>query len=157
VIEPIRPTDTAGDLLGRLAVSGAALLVRTLDGIEDGTLTARTQPDRPLRYADKISVADAVINWTAPAEMVERLIRGCAPAPGAWTTFRGERFKINSARLSASHLAPGELAVTKSSVRVGTGTRALELGEVQAQGKKPMAAADWARGVTFGDAPTLGS
>ena len=157
VIEPVRPTDTAGDLLCRLADIGAALLVRTLDGIEDGTMSATPQPDGPVRYADKISVADAMIGWTDPAEVVERLIRACAPAPGAWTTFRGERFKINSARPAAGQLPPGALAVTKSSVRVGTGTQALELGQVQAQGKRPMAAADWARGVVFGDAPALGS
>ena len=157
VPEPIRPTDTAGDLLGRLAVSGADLLVRTLDGIEDGTLTPTPQPDGPGSYATKIGVDDARISWTAAAEVIDRLIRASAPAPGAWTTFRGERFKINSAQVSDSELAPGELAVTKSSVRVGTATRALELGEVQAQGKKPMAAADWARGITFGDAAGLGT
>jgi methionyl-tRNA formyltransferase len=155
--EPIRSTDTAGDLLGRLAVSGADLLVRTLDGIEDGTLTPTPQPDGPVSYAAKIGVKDARITWTEPAEVIDRLIRACAPAPGAWTTFRGERFKINSVRLSENRLPPGRLEVTKSSVRVGTGTQALELGQVQAQGKKPMAAADWARGVTFGDAPALGS
>ena len=157
VPEPIRPSDTAGDLLGRLAVSGADLLVRTLDGIEDGTLTPTPQPDRPGSYAAKIGVDDARITWTAAAEVIDRLIRASAPAPGAWTTFRGERFKINSARVSDSELAPGELAVTKSSVRVGTATRALELGEVQAQGKKPMAAADWARGINFGAAAGLGT
>jgi methionyl-tRNA formyltransferase len=157
VSEPILPTDTAGDLLGRLAVSGAALLVRTLDGIEDGTLIPTPQPPGPGRYAAKIDVADAKISWTAPAEVIDRLIRACAPSPGAWTTFRGERFKISSARLAASHLPPGELAVTKSSVRVGTGTEALELGQVQAQGKKPMAAADWARGVTFDVPAVLGT
>jgi methionyl-tRNA formyltransferase len=157
VSEPIRPTDTAGDLLCRLAVSGAALLVRTLDGIEDGTLIPTPQPAGPGRYAAKIEVADAKISRTAPADAIDRLIRACAPAPGAWTTFRGERFKISSARVTASYLPPGELAVTKSSVRVGTGTRALELGQVQAQGKKPMAAADWARGVTFDEPAVLGS
>jgi methionyl-tRNA formyltransferase len=157
VPEPIRPSDTAGDLLGRLAVSGADLLVRTLDGIEDGTLTPTPQPDGPGSYATKIGVDDARISWTAAAEVIDRLIRASAPAPGAWTTFRGERFKINSAQVSDSELAPGELAVTKSSVRVGTATRALELGEVQPQGKKPMAAADWARGITFDDAAGLGT
>ena len=157
VTEPIRPTDTSGDLLGRLAVRGAGLLVRTLDGIENGTLTATPQPNGPVSYAAKIEVEDARIDWTAPADAVDRLIRACAPVPGAWTTFRGERFKINSARLSASHLPPGELAVTKSSVRVGTATRALELGQVQASGKKPMAAADWARGVNFEQPAVLGS
>jgi methionyl-tRNA formyltransferase len=155
--EPIRSTDTAGDLLGRLAVSGADLLVRTLNGIEDGTLTPTSQPDGPVGYAAKIGVKDARITWTEPAEVIDRLIRACAPAPGAWTTFRGERFKINSVRLSESRLPPGRLEVTKSSVRVGTGTQALELGQVQAQGKKPMAAADWARGVSFEQPAVLGS
>ncbi len=157
ITEPIRPTDTSGDLLGRLAISGAELLVRTLDGIDDGTLTAVPQPEGPTSYATKLDVTDAEISWVEPADAVDRLIRGCAPVPGAWTTFRGERFKINSARVAASHLAPGALEVTKSTVRVGTGTRALELGQVQAQGKKPMAAADWARGVSFDGQPTLGT
>ena len=156
ITEPIRSTDTSGDLLGRLAVSGAELLVRTLDGIEDGTLTAVPQPDGPTSYAAKLEVSDAQISWDQPADVVDRLIRGCAPAPGAWTTFRGERFKVNSARVAASQLPPGVLEVTKSAVRVGTATRALELGQVQAQGKKPMAAADWARGVSFDGRPTLG-
>jgi methionyl-tRNA formyltransferase len=155
--EPIRPTDTSGDLLARLGVRGAELLVQTLDGIEDGTLTPVPQPDGPTTYATKLEVTDAEISWTEPADVVDRLIRGCAPAPGAWTTFRGERFKINSARVAASHLPPGALEVTKSAVRVGTATRALELGQVQAQGKKPMAAADWARGVSFDGQPALGT
>jgi methionyl-tRNA formyltransferase len=100
-------------------------------------------------YASKINVDDARIDWSQPVEVVHRLIRACFPAPGAWTTFRDERFKINSARISDTVLPPGGLQVTKRSVRVGTVSRALELGEVQAQGKKPMAGADWARGVTF--------
>ena len=157
ITEPIRPTDTSGDLLTRLGVRGAKLLVQTLDGIEDGTLTAVPQPNGPTTYATKVEVTDAEISWTAPADVVDRQIRGCAPAPGAWTTFRGERFKINSARVAASHLPPGSLEVTKSAVRVGTATRALELGQVQAQGKKPMAAADWARGVSFDGQPALGT
>ena len=159
VTEPIRPDDTAGDLLHRLSVSGARLLVTTLDGIEDGTLTPTPQPesDGQLSYASKISVDDARIDWKEPADVVDRLIRACFPAPGAWTTFEGERFKINSARISDAVLPPGVLDVTKRSVRVGTGTQALALGEVQAQGKKPMAAADWARGVSFNTEPRLGA
>ena len=159
VTEPIRPDDTAGDLLHRLSVSGARLLVTTLDGIEDGTLTPTPQPesDGQLSYASKISVDDARIDWKEPADVVDRLIRACFPAPGAWTTFEGERFKINSARISDAVLPPGVLDVTKRSVRVGTGTQALALGEVQTQGKKPMAAADWARGVSFDTEPRLGA
>ena len=159
VREPIRPNDTAGDLLHRLSLSGARILVDTLDGIEDGTLTATAQPetDAQVSYASKINVEDAHIDWTQPAEVVDRLIRACTPAPGAWTTFRDERFKINSAQLSDFVLPPGRLEISKRSVRVGTATQALELDEVQAQGKKPMAAADWARGVTFEPEPRLGA
>jgi methionyl-tRNA formyltransferase len=159
VTEPIRPDDTAGDLLHRLSLSGARLLVDTLDGIEDGTMTPIPQPetDAQVSYASKINVEDARIDWTQPAEVVNRLVRACTPAPGAWTTFRGEKFKINSTRISDSVLPPGRLQISKRSVRVGTATRALELDEVQAQGKKPMAAADWARGVTFEPEPRLGA
>jgi methionyl-tRNA formyltransferase len=159
VTEPIRPDDTAGDLLHRLSLSGARLLVDTLDGIEDGTLIPTPQPEinGQLSYASKITVDDARIDWTKPAEVVDRLIRGCFPAPGAWTTFDGDRFKIDSARISDTVLPTGALEITKHSVRVGTGTSALELGEVQAQGKKPMAAADWARGVSFDTEPRLGA
>jgi methionyl-tRNA formyltransferase len=159
VTEPIRPDDTAGDLLHRLSLSGARLLVHTLDGIEDGTLTPTPQPetDAQVSYASKISVEDARIDWTQPAEVVDRLVRACAPAPGAWTTFRGERFKINSARICDSVLPPGRLEISKRSMRVGTASQALELDEVQAQGKRPMAAADWARGVTFEPEPRLGA
>jgi methionyl-tRNA formyltransferase len=159
VTEPIRPDDTAGDLLHRLSLSGARLLVDTLDGIEDGTMTPIPQPetDAQVSYASKINVEEARIDWTQPAEVVNRLVRACTPAPGAWTTFRGERFKINSTRISDSVLPPGRLQISKRSVRVGTATRALELDEVQAQAKKPMAAADWARGVTFEPEPRLGA
>ncbi len=158
VTEPIRPGDTSGDLLHRLSLSGAHLLVSTLDGIEDGTLTPSPQPetDAQVSYASKITVDDAEIDWKQPADVIDRLIRACFPAPGAWTTFNGDRFKINFALLSDVVLAPGALEITKRSVHVGTATRALELGEVQAQGKKPMAAADWARGVSFGREPRLG-
>ena len=159
VTEPIRPGDTAGDLLHRLSLSGARLLVDTLDGIENGTLTATPQPetDAQVSYASKINVEDARIDWTQPADVLDRLIRACAPAPGAWTTFRAERFKINSALISDAVLAPGALQISKRAVRVGTATQALELHEIQAQGKKPMAAADWARGITFEPEPRLGA
>ncbi|NGN63035.1 methionyl-tRNA formyltransferase [Streptomyces sp. A7024] len=144
VTEAIRPTDTSGDLLTRLAFAGSGLLAATMDGIEDGTLQARPQPDEGVTLAPKIEVADAQIDWTAPALRVDRVVRGCAPAPGAWTVFRGERLKVRSVVPDAERdgLAPGELAVGKKSVHVGTGSHAVELQWVQAQGKRPMLAAD---------------
>lgn len=157
ITEPIGPTDTAGDLLHRLAVSGARLLVETVDGIESGDLEPTPQSADGISLAPKITVEDAMIDWTASAADIDRRIRGCTPAPGAWSTFRGERFKINSARPDdRDDLGPGVLEVTKRSVRVGAGQGSVLLGQVQAQGKKPMPAADWARGVQFEAGETLG-
>src|SRR6187200_2345261 len=85
--ERIRPTDTAGDLLARLAEGGAGLLVATLDGIEDGSLEAREQPVDGVSLAPKITVEDAHVSWAESAHGVDRRIRACTPAPGAWTTF----------------------------------------------------------------------
>lgn len=149
VTETIHPTDTCGDLLARLAESGARLLVATLDGIEDGTLVAEPQPAEGVSMAPKVTVEDARIEWTHPAVRVDRLVRACTPAPGAWTTFRGERLKVGPVSLHAGGdgFAPGELEVSKDGVRVGTGSHPVVLGEVQAQGKRAMAASDWARGV----------
>jgi methionyl-tRNA formyltransferase len=149
VTEEIRPTDTSGDLLSRLAGSGAELLVRTLDGIEDGSLRPEPQPGDGISHAPKLTVDDAAVEWTAPALRIDRLIRACTPAPGAWTTFRGERLKLGPVRMERGReaISPGELVVEKSGVRVGTGSHPIVLGDVQPQGKRAMAAADWARGV----------
>jgi methionyl-tRNA formyltransferase len=155
--ERIGPRDTAGDLLARLSVSGAKLLVDTLDGIEAGVLEAREQPAEGVTIAPKLTVEDAELDLTAPAQRVDRLVRGCNPSPGAWTTFRGERLKVLEVNPVDDELKPGEIRATKSSVTVGTGSKALELVTVQPQGKKPMAAADWARGVRIVDEDRLGA
>jgi methionyl-tRNA formyltransferase len=146
--ERIRPTDTAGDLLGRLAEGGGGLLVLTLDGIADASLEAREQPVDGVSYAPKIEVADAEIDWTEPAALIDRGIRACTPAPGAWTTYEGERVKVGRVEIVADgSLEPGRLEVGKQDVLVGTGTTPVRLGQVQAVGKREMGAADWARGL----------
>ncbi|MBO3745492.1 methionyl-tRNA formyltransferase [Streptosporangiaceae bacterium NEAU-GS5] len=153
VTEEIRPSDTSGDLLARLADSGAGLLAATLDGVEDGTLAARPQPPDGVSYAPKINVDDARADWSAPAMRVDRLVRACDPNPGAWTQFRGQRLKLGPVRLSpdAAPLAPGEIRAAKASVHVGTATHPVELTEVQPQGKRLMTAPEWARGVRAGE------
>jgi methionyl-tRNA formyltransferase len=158
VTEPVRSDDTSGDLLSRLALSGAALLAATMDGIEDGGLTARPQPRQGVTLAPKITIEDAQVDWTAPALRVDRVVRACTPAPGAWTLFHGERLKLGPVRPVQERKgpAPGELEVTRSAVYVGTGSHPVELGEVRAQGRKQMHAADWARGVRIPSGARLG-
>jgi methionyl-tRNA formyltransferase len=165
--EVIKPDDTSGELLERLAQAGAGLLVATLDAMEAGELHGVPQPAEGVSLAPKITVEDARIRWGTPALAVERHIRGCTPAPGAWTTFRGERVKVHPVTLApdaelveaetdeaepvgnvgADALGPGEIAATKRAVKVGTASGAVLLSAVQPPGKKPMNAADWARGV----------
>ncbi|MGI3783108.1 MAG: methionyl-tRNA formyltransferase [Janthinobacterium lividum] len=158
ITEPIGPTDTSGDLLTRLSYAGSALLVETLDAVESGVEPV-VQPGEGVTMAPKITVDDAKIDWTRPAVEIDRLVRGCQPNPGAWTTFRGERFKITSVAPGASEevLAPGVLHVGRREVHVGTAAGPLLLGQVQAQGKKPMGAADWARGLGSTQDPSTGS
>ncbi|MFE7674823.1 methionyl-tRNA formyltransferase [Streptomyces albidoflavus] len=159
VTEEVRPTDTSGDLLTRLAFAGSGLLAATMDGIEDGTLQAVPQPADGVSLAPKLTVEDAQVDWAAPALRVDRVVRGCTPAPGAWTVFRGERLKLVAARPLPGEdgLGPGDLAVGKNHVHVGTGSHAVELLWVQPQGKKPMRAADWARGVRIAPGERLGA
>ncbi|GAA4454726.1 methionyl-tRNA formyltransferase [Phytohabitans houttuyneae] len=147
--EEIKPIDTSGDLLERLAVSGAGLLVAVLDAIESGAARAVPQPADGVSLAPKITVDDAEVRWSEPAFAVDRRVRACTPAPGAWTTFRGDRLKLGPVRpiRYGPELQPGDLLVEKERVLVGTATDPVALGEVKAAGKKSMPALDWARGL----------
>jgi methionyl-tRNA formyltransferase len=163
VTEPVRPTDTSGDLLERLAASGAGLLVATLDGIEDGSLRAVPQPAEGVSFAPKLTPADARVDWKLPAHLIDRAIRACTPDPGAWTELGGDRMKLWPVTLAVpgapgvpGELAPGELRIERGAVYAGTGSRPVRLGDVQPPGKRRMAAADWARGLRAGPAAHLG-
>lgn len=147
VTETIRPTDTAGDLLARLSVSGAELLEATMDGIADGSLTPVPQPADGVTIAPKITVEEARVRWDLPAHAVDRRIRAVTPNPGAWTMIGETRVKVGPVRPDESKALPaGELEMGRRDVWIGTGSNAVSLSWVQPPGKKPMNAADWARG-----------
>jgi methionyl-tRNA formyltransferase len=136
--------------------------VQTLDGIEDGTLEARDQPADGVSIAPKITVDDAQVIWTEPAVAVDRRIRACTPDPGAWSTLDGERVKLGPVRPVEAeqdppvHLEPGQVHAGKKAVLVGTATTPVQLGRVQAHGRKELDAADWARGVRLEPGARLG-
>jgi methionyl-tRNA formyltransferase len=176
--EAVRPDDTAGSLLDRLAAAGAGLLVATMDGLADGSVHAVPQPSEGVSLAPKLTTDEAQVRWGLPAHVVDRHVRGCTPAPGAWTTVRGERVKLGPVALRRPGaepggaglvgpegvmaardpvvLAPGEVLVGKRAVLVGTGSTPVELGEVRPSGRKAMAAADWARGIRISSGERLG-
>jgi methionyl-tRNA formyltransferase len=158
LVEKIGRRDTAGGLLGRLAQAGAGLLVAVLDAMQAGTARGVPQPGEGVSYAPKITVDDAEVRWGDPAFAVDRRVRACTPAPGAWTTFRGERVKLGPVLpvVDAAPLHAGDLRVERNRVLVGTATDAVALGEVRAAGKRPMPAVDWARGARAGVGERLG-
>lgn len=155
--EPIGGSDTAGDLLGRLAVSGAGLLVETLSGLASGQVTGVPQAAAGVSHAPRLTAADAQVVWDVPAFVVDRLIRGCTPAPGAWTTFRGQRLKLAPVRVvDVASWGPGQVRVDQGKVLVATAHGAVELSQVQPAGKRMMAASDWARGVRVDKSDVMG-
>jgi len=148
VTETVRPTDTAGDLLERLSISGAALLETTLDGIADRTLAPVPQPAEGITIAPKITVDAARVRWELPAHVVDRRIRAVTPNPGAWTMIGELRVKLGPVTVAdnSNGLAPGALRADREGVHIGTGSTPVLLGTIQPPGKKPMNASDWARG-----------
>lgn len=149
LVTEIGPRETTGDLLARLAIDGAGLLLATLDGIEDGTLEARPQPTDGVSIAPKVTVDDARIDWKAPAFAIDRLVRACTPEPGAWTMFRDKRIKVGPVTVVSDLVIdePGLLRVESSRVLVGTGNGAVQLEDIRPEGKAVMDAAAWVRGV----------
>jgi methionyl-tRNA formyltransferase len=164
--EAVRPGDTTGDLLDRLAHAGAGLLVATLDALERGEINPEPQPAEGVSLAPKLTPDDARVDWSAPAFHVDRQVRACTPAPGAWTTWGGERIGLGPVAvldvaaatrsagqqpLSAEQALPagaGEVRVARNQVLVGCGDgKVVRLGEVRPPGKRAMAADAWARGV----------
>lgn len=152
----IGPLETSGHLLDRMAREGAPLLVQAMDALAAGTATLTPQPSHGATHAAKLTPEQALLRFDQAAEAVGAQIRGMSPAPGAWATLEGQRFKILDLALPAGQvtpetptgLAPGELAATRRHLWVGTGTTPLAVGTVAPFGKKAMRGADWARGAT---------
>lgn len=157
--ERIRVTDTAGTLLERLAEVGAPLLVQTLSGLEAGALVPEAQPSDGVTHAPKLTREDAYVRWDRPSHVVDRQIRGCTPAPGAWTTLPdGQTAKLGpvSPRTGRASTVPGQLASVDGEVLVGTGTDPVALSWIAPAGRKAMDAADWWRGARVSEGSALG-
>jgi methionyl-tRNA formyltransferase len=153
MVQPIGARETAGHLLDSLAESGARLLAEVVDAIADGS--ARAEPQLgDVTLAPKLGLEDGRIDWTADARVVDALIRGVTPEPGAFGELEGARIKVHEAAIAGDRprLRPGELAMVERSVLVGTATDPIELIRVQPAGKTAMAAADWWRGRAAGEA-----
>jgi len=162
--ETIRPKDTSGDLLGRLADAGSHLLVASLDAIAAGHAVPEAQSNENVSHAPMLHRADGEVRWADPAIAIDRRIRACTPAPGAWTSLpSGDRLGLGplaatkaSPEVGEYDLAPGQLRIERKRVVVGTGSGAVVLGDVIPAGKRAMPAPDWARGARLDEETYLG-
>ncbi|PRY21146.1 methionyl-tRNA formyltransferase [Aliiruegeria haliotis] len=141
---PIGAEDTTADLHDRLAVMGGRLITEALDRITE--LSSEVQPEVGVTYAEKIDKAEARIDWTRPAEDVDRQIRALSPFPGAWCEVEGERLKLLRSRLTDGRGTPGQVL---SGFVIACGTGAVEVLSAQRQGKRPMSAEEILRGLTL--------
>ncbi len=154
----IGPDETASALGARLAPLGAELLLETLDALERGSARPVPQDHAQATYAPAMKREDGRVDWTQSARQIYNRLRGFDPWPGIFSTFRGKRLRIHAARpLAAGGLAAGELAFDCGSLLAGCGAGRLELLEVQIEGKKRIAAADFARGCRLGSQEILGA
>ena len=157
--EAIRPDDTTASLHDRLAELGGRLIVEALEAAACGGLQATPQPADGITYAHKIEKAEATIDWTQPAAVIERLVRAFDPFPGAVTACGDEAVKVWASRLVelSREGAPGEvLAVEDSGIVVATGDGALSLTALQRAGGKRLPVADFLRGFPLAPGQRLG-
>jgi methionyl-tRNA formyltransferase len=154
----IGPEENAIELGERLAVMGAALLVETLDGLAAGAIVPEKQDSAQATYAPLLKKEDGLIDWSRPAEAIHNQVRGLQPWPGAYTTFRGQKVHIWKTRLAAAGSrtrSPG-MVVGLKPLAVSCGAGALEILDVQSEGRKRMSGADFANGQRLSDNEILG-
>jgi methionyl-tRNA formyltransferase len=156
---PISPDETAIELSERLAEAGADLLVETLAGLCAGTIQPQTQDDSKATYAPILRKEDGRIDWSNPAQQIHDLIRGFQPWPGARTTFRGQSLNLWRSRIAGhySDRSPGALIHEHGVFAIGGDGAALELLEVQLEGRKKMLAQVFANGHHLNNTDRLGA
>ena len=157
----IKNDDNYGSLASRLSKIGADLVVKTLNGIEEGNLTEISQDESKVTLAPKIKSNDYKIDWTKTAMQVNNLIRAFSPSPGAFTSFNEKRLKIYSSSMLdniSEKIKCGEIVIcSKNQLVIQTGKGLLEIGDVQIEGKRRMGIEEFLRGtklqsnMMFGD------
>lgn len=138
--------ETGASLHDKLSELGAALLIETLPGYLDGSVQPRPQPDEGVTYAPTIKKEEGRLDWTQPAQVLERLIRAFTPWPGTFTVWNGQPLKVLAAQVAPGQAEPGKVIRQDDGAAVGTGEGLLVLKEIQLAGRKAMTASDFIRG-----------
>ena len=144
--ERIRPEDTAPNLAPRLAQTGAELMITTLAGLANGSITARPQDNTYATLAPILTKEDGLLDFARTAKEAWYRLRGFQPWPGAYTRFRGKSLQIHAAVPANDGVARARFTVSGERLLLGFATGALEVGELQVEGKKRMSAKDFVNG-----------
>ncbi|MCH7487964.1 MAG: methionyl-tRNA formyltransferase [Proteobacteria bacterium] len=150
---PISGETTAAGLIGALAQMGAGLAVRALEGLAAGTLDPRPQPVLGVTHAPRIEKPEGRIDWSRPADELERKVRALNPRPGVWFGHAGRRVKVLAARVVDGDGAPG--AVLDDRMTIACGSGALRPLRLQRAGRKPQAAEEFLRGAPLAPGTVL--
>ena len=142
----LAPDATGQSLHDRLAQLGAELLLQTMPRYLAGDLRPQAQDDALATYAPQIKKADGRIDWTRPADEIDRLVRAFTPWPGAFTTWNGKQLKIVAGRAGKGNTTAGQVAEVDETLVIGTGAGAYLPAALQLAGKKPLPAADFVNG-----------
>jgi methionyl-tRNA formyltransferase len=142
----IGPEENAIDLARRLAEMGAGLLVETLEGLAAGKIAPEKQDSSQATYAPLLKKEDGLIDWQRPAAWIHNRIRGLQPWPGAYTGFRGQTLHIWKARIAGPVAGTAGAILGVKPLVVGCGEGALELQELQLEGRKRLTASEFANG-----------
>jgi methionyl-tRNA formyltransferase len=156
-VAPIAAEDTAETLAPRLATVGAELMIETLRGLRAGEVQPRPQDNAKATLAPILKKEDGRIDFRGTSQEICNRLRGFQPWPGAFTTFRGKTLQVWAAEPAQSEVAPGELAVHADRLLAGCSENtALELLELQPEGKKRMPARDFIHGYHPANGEKLG-
>lgn len=143
---PILPEDTAGSLSVRLAEEGANLLIETLPAYLAGAVALVAQDETRATYASMLTKEEGELDFSKPAETLERQVRAFQPWPGAYAFFQGEMLKVLRAHVDVSAAVPSQRGIVQNLPAVGTASGWLVLDEVQPAGKRPMSGDVFLRG-----------
>ena len=156
---PIGPDDTAGDVYDRMKLLGAEVVVETVKAIEAGTVAEQPQDDAQATPAPKVYARDGCVDWSRDAADVHNSIRGFSPFPGAWTLHDETRLKLLRSRVASTSDPrsgkPGEILAADSRLVVACGAGAVELVELQQQGRRALGTTEFLRGYSLSEGESL--
>mgnify|MGYP000148114944 CR=1 FL=1 len=155
---PLDEKETGGSLFDKLSALGGSMILSTLKGLENGTITRTPQGESGTSYAKMLTKEMGHIDWTKDAVSIERLVRGLNPWPSAYTSYAGKTMKIWAAEVAdlPGERVPGKIHVTKDRLFVETGEGVLDVKELQLEGKKRMDTASFLRGFQMEDGSFCG-